>query len=768
MKMSVSSRARDKKLVVKNNQEVSAYDALVSMAQPWNKRYPLITFQGNMGSRYGEPPAAMRYTEAKLSKIGESMMEGIEKNAVPMESNYDNTTTQPKYLPGLFPGAILNGTAGIATGMASKMPPHYAADVFNAIKYVLNCAIKRENPNIKKVISYIKAPDFPTGGVIINPEDLPGIYMTGRGSVKIRARYHIEDHRNGKQSIVFDEVPYDVNQKSLIEDLGNKVYNDNADRILHDNIADISDHTEKGKIRIIIDLKKNANPDLVLNKIFKMTQFQTSFAVNSTLLVDGRPREHVDILKIIELYCRHQLRVKVNVTKFELDKCNKRLEIVNGFIKANPILEDIVKTIRSANNHEEVISSLMSQYGFTEPQAKALDAKRLGSLNKMDTSALMDEKELLDANIARYNNILNNKEVLVGELIKDIDEYSKKDFFKNDKRRTEIADNIGEIKDRDLIEEENIVVFYTHNGMVKAVKSSDYNEQGRAGKGSSVKLRDNDFIEKIIHLSNKEDIVVITNLGRAYSIPAYTIPIVSKNSVGKYLNNFVSFKKNESIIKILSVKHGEKIQLLFVTKKGLAKRLDFESASIRRNGVIVTKIDDGDSLAAVLPCNGYTTCTAVTHHGLAFKTSLENIPVIGRNTRGSKLLRFKFDDDYVVSAITTNDDDTFIVVTEAGFCMRCPVSAIPYRENRGGKGVYIYKPNDKSGKVLSAFEAKEDETIFIVTSENMIIRIPVNSIRETNRGTVGVRTVKMGKGSTIVTVVPAPSEQEEQEENGDD
>ena len=273
-----TARARDKKLVVKNNQEVSAYDALVSMAQPWSKRYPLITFQGNMGSRYGEPPAAMRYTEAKLSKIGESMMEGIEKNAVPMESNYDNTTTQPKYLPGLFPGAILNGTAGIATGMASKMPPHYAADVFNAIKYVLNCAIKRENPNIKKVISYIKAPDFPTGGVIINPEDLPGIYMTGRGSVKIRARYHIEDHRNGKQSIVFDEVPYDVNQKSLIEDLGNKVYNDNADRVLHDNIADISDHTEKGKIRIIIDLKKNANPDLVLNKIFKMTQFQTSFA----------------------------------------------------------------------------------------------------------------------------------------------------------------------------------------------------------------------------------------------------------------------------------------------------------------------------------------------------------------------------------------------------------------------------------------------------------------------------------------------------------
>lgn len=743
--------------------DTSAYEALVGLSQPWKKRYPLVFLQGNQGNIDGDGPAAMRYTECKLTKIGESMLDNINKDTVRMLPNYDNTTVVPEVLTGLFPQGICNGTEGVAVGTASSMLPHYAGDVFKAIKYVLNSVAEGKQADINEVINIIKAPDFPTGGIITNSAEVRRAYHDGRGRIIVRARYEIEDLRGHQQQIVFTEIPYGITKSNIVSRIADKVYGDTPDKVLHDSIADVSDESAKGSIRIVVKLKRNANANLVLNNLFMKTPLQKSCSINNTVIINGRPEENVNLLQLIQAYCIHQMQVKAKATQFDLDAHKNRLEIVKGFIKLNDIVDDVIKTIRESDSHEAVIVNLVKAHGFSEPQAKAIDARRLGSLNKMDLEALTAEVEELNGKISACNSILASKSNLIKALIRDIDAYIARGYFKNDSRRTDIEESSDEIDDRDLVKEESVVLFYTHNGMLKAMKSSDYNSQSRNGVGTCIKLREDDFVEKVLNMSNKDDLLIISSKGKAYLLPAYRVPIVSKAATGKYLNNYVEFEEGEAVMKVLAIKHEDTgHNLMFCTRKGYVKQIELTGFTIRRNGIKVTKLEDDDELVSAVLVAPDTQIMFTTHNGFSFRTSTDNIPVQGRTGRGSRGIRFKSDDDYVVSVTNVKEDDTVMVVSESGIGKRMAVNTVR-ESSRGAKGIQINQKN----LVCAVLKVKDDEDIIIVTDDNMIIRTPAASINEMSRVSKGVKLVKLNAGAKIATVTAAPAmatEEEEEEE----
>lgn len=746
----------------------SAYEALVGLAEPWSKRYPLITFQGNCGSVDGDGPAAMRYTECKLSKIGESMLEGLDKNAVQMNSNYDNTTTEPTMLSGLFPNFLANGTSGIATGLASKAAPHYAGDVFKAIKHVLNSLKDGKSPSTEEVIKIIKAPDFPTGGIIVNPEEVQQGYREGHGRVIIRGRYEIEEDKRGNQKIVLMEFPYNVRKSDVVANIGKLAFEEPYDQVMHDNVQDVIDESGKGNIRVVIKLKKNANADLVINKLYANTGFQSSFTFNNTVLVNGRPIENVPLLKLVEAYCGFQMNVKARTTKFDMDAFDKRLEIVNGFIKANEDIDAIIKCIRASENHDAVIQNLMNEFEFTESQARAIDARRLGSLNQLDADKLLKEADELKAKIAKCKSILSSKEVLISSLIEDIDAYIARGYFKGDERRTSIEEACNTVENRDLIAEEQVVMAATHNGMWKVMKADDYNAQKRGGKGVTMKLREDDFVEKLLFMSNMDDILVVTNKGRMYVVPAYRIPIVSRTAMGKYFTNYIDLQDGEQIVNVLSVKHDDTTRdLMFVSKKGFSKRLQLGGMTVRKNGINVCKVDDGDEIVAVFLVDDNDNVICATHDGFAINTSAKNVSVQGRQARGSTLIRFKSEDDYVVSAIAVKGKASILTISEAGFGNRTPVSEIKETVNRGGKGVRIYKESKESGHMAALLNIHDDETLFVVTGGNMVIRTPISTIPATKSRTAkGVRIVKLEDGDSVKSAVVGPAEEKEGDSDG--
>lgn len=742
--------------------DTSAYDALVNLSQPWAKRYPLVAFSGNNGSIDGDPAAAMRYTECKLSRLGESMLEGIDQDAVDMVSNYDGTTKEPLYLPGLFCSPLFNGTAGVASAIASKMAPHYAPDVFTAINYYLDCIHDKKAPSEDKLISIIKAPDFPTGGVIINPAEAVRAYRTGHGSIKIRARYELSKAKNGHTVIVFTEIPYGVGtKKSIIEDLANKVFDDDAEKVFKDNISDIYDNSEKGKIRICVELKKNANPDLVLMNIFKHSKLEGTFSVNSTAIINGKPCENVPLIKLIAEYCKDHLNTKARVMRFSLKNFMARLELVNGFIKANSMIDDVIKTIRAAKNHDEVISALMSKYDFSQRQAQAIDAKRLGSLNAFDVSALLEEKTELDAKISHYKNVLSDKGLLIEALKKDIEAFLARGYFKDDKRRTDI-EACEEIEDRDVVPDEDIVLAYTHNTMLKAMRADEYSSQKRGGIGSSLKLREGDYVESLMHMSTKDDILIITNLGRMYVLPAYKIPIVTKAALGKYLSNYVTLQDNENVVSLLPVKHEEEDhQLFFATKKGYAKRLAIDNLSVRKNGVFVIRLPEDDSIASCTLVDESSKIVSITKHGFGICIEASTISVMGRNAHGMRLQKLVDGDEIAVAAPYQEGDELF-VVTSLGFGRKIDSSLLRVK-NRGIKGTIFHSPSSDDDFIVTIFKVTDGDSIMIATSDDNIIKIEPDTIRKTGRRAKGVRLVKLSEGASVVSASVTIKDAEEEE-----
>lgn len=740
----------------------SVYEAMVNMAQPWKKRYPLVSLHGNVGSIDGDGAAHMRYTEVRLSKIGESMMNDIRKDTVKFVPNYDDSEVEPQMLPSLFFNALCNGGIGTAVGIASSMAPHYAKDVYAAIDYVITCFLSGQQPVEEKIISIIKAPDFPTGGTIINPREIAQMYHTGKGRAMIRSKYVIEES-DKKQLIVFTEIPYNTNKKTLVENIGRIVYNEKTPL---DGVSEVRDESSKGGIRIVIELKKSASVERVLNNLFKRTDLQSSFAINNVMIINGRPVEGISLMKMILTFLTHACGVVQKKSIYILNKCISRLHIIEGLLKIDPIIDDVIAVIREA---EDVIPELMTAFGLTEAQAKAVKARQLGSLNKIDVGSLVAEQATIREEHAYHENVVKDQRCLIIETqkqLKDFMESDKSPMPKDDVRKTDIDGAASDsVDDRELVKEEDIVISYSHNGVIKSVRVDEYNTQNRNGKGVGLKTRQDDFIENILTLSTKDNLLFITNIGRCHVLPAYKIPIVSKIAMGKYVNNFIELDENETICSVLSTKAEEtEMDLMFFTRKGLAKRLSLTELSTRLKVTRVLTFRDDDSLVSCILVKQNTQVLAVTKKGMAIRTSIDNIRSMGRTAAGVTLMRLA-DNDIIVSAINVqSEEDTIFVVSDKGMGKRFAIKTVRMI-NRGGKGVIVYKPTEKTGDVVAAVNVKDEHSIFIVTAGGMITRIPASSITEVkSRASRGVAAIKLNDDDYIVSVSPAPEQIKEEED----
>ena len=600
--------------------DTSIYGALVNMAQSWRKRYPLIDINGNNGSIDGDPPAAMRYTECRLTKIGESMMNDINKNTVDFVLNYDESETEPSILPTLFPNVLCNGITGTAVGIATSMAPHYAGDVYKAIDYIIESMLNKQTPDINQVIRIIKAPDFPTGGIIINPEDMGNIYKTGRGRVVIRSVCSINSKNN---TIIVTEIPYMVNKAKLVSDIGRACLSDSA---TIDGVRDINDESNKDGIKIVIKLKKDANPNTVLNNLYKKTDLQSSFSVNNTAIVNNRPVENLTLSHILSSFIRHVGEVVKRKAQFELNEYMKRKHLVDGYLLAIDHIDKIIKGIRTASNQEEKLSNVMA-HGVDEIQAKAIIAMSLGSISAMDKDKFIAENEKLKENIAINTEIVNNNITLLKTCRKVLSDFASSDVFKKDERRTKINYNTdATISDRELIEDEDIVITYSHNGMVKAVKVSEYNTQKRNGKGTILRTREDDFIEKILTVSSKDNLLLFTQFGRCYTLPVYKIPIVSRNSVGKYIVNYIDLDEGDKIISVISVKEEQKESVLaLITKLGNIKKIPIESTVTKHKSTKVIEFKDNDTLIGAYLLFDSKEMIVATKYGKGLRVNVADI-----------------------------------------------------------------------------------------------------------------------------------------------
>ena len=741
----------------------SVYDAMVVLAQDFKERYPLVDGHGNFGSLDGDRAAAMRYTEARLSPIGELLMTDMDKKTVDMKPNYDESEMEASELSGLFPTLLANGSSGIAVGMACSFVPHRAKDVYAAVDKVIENTLAGEETDDEELISIVKAPDFPTGGVITNLADVYKGYLEGKGTVHISAKYHIDEDKHGRQSVIITEIPYGVNKAKMIL----KMDALRKEGELSD-IKEIRDESGKDGIRVVIELKKGANEQFVLNKLLKKTEMSTTVSMNHQALVHGKAQERLTLKQLVEYFLEHALSVVHRKAQFLLGKQEKRYHIVSGFLTIAPVILEAVQMITEAETDEDVFRSLNEAYGLDKEQVDAICARQLRSLKKLNEAAYAKEAEELSASIEHLTAVATDDMALLNETRADLQSVAER--FQNEPRLSEISteDAVKDITDRDLIAQEDLVVMLTHKGLVKSVKLNDYNAQGRNGKGVSAKTQEDDFVETILTLTNHDDLVFLTNLGKAYIVPAFKIPVVSKNSIGKYVQNFVDFAADEKIISVLPIKHGETGKtIFFASRKGVCKRLAIDDLPSTKSGAVIIKFRDDDELVACTLVEEEDTILLATANGMAMRTRASNVRVMGRNATGSTGIKFKHADDYVVSAIKANDDDIVLIVAENGIGKRMKASEIRLLANKGGKGVTYYRPNRKTGSVVNVLEVKEDETVFAVTQQGMIIRLPASSISILGRTAGGVGLVSLKKSDVVASVSTAP-EQPEDEADADE
>jgi DNA gyrase subunit A len=745
--------------------DTSVYDALVNMAQDWKMRYPLINVHGNVGSIDGDPAAAMRYTESRLSMVGELMMKDINKDTVDMQPNYDESMQEPSVLPTLFPNLLANGTSGIAVGISTSFVPHYVKDVYKALDRMIEDALAGKDTSIDDLISIVKAPDFPTGGVIMNLSDVYRGYREGEGRVVVRSKYEIEPYGSGntKERIVITEIPFRVNKSRLLDKFADLKRND-----IVPDIAEVRDESNREGMRIVIELRKGANTQWVVNTLLKNTEMQTSIPMRHVALIDGHPHEKVTLQDMLEYFLAHAVEVVRRRTSFDLNKAKGRQHIIEGLVKANDVIDDIYAANKAAKNKAAAIDAVKELIGVDDEQATAIIDLHLWSLNEDSVTKLQEEFEQINTLINHYEAILGEESELLIETQKSLADIAAQ--FKNDKRKSEIStESMGDADEREYVLEEDIVIMYTHNGMIKSVKLEEYNAQGRNGKGVSLKTKDDDFVEKLITLTTKDNLVFISNVGKAYVLPAFRIPISSKNATAKYASNFLEMEGDEKIVTVLPIEHDDTIHsLFFITKNGLGKRLAIDDLPARRNGARVITFKEGDELIGCTLVDDDSTLLIATADGYGFRTPVKQVRTMGRTAAGVIMMRFKNPDDCVVSIAEVKDDDKVFVLSQAGFGKRILAQNIPLRDNKGGKGVIIYKPSKKSGSVKGVLNVKDDENIMVVTTNGMIIRIPASTVGAMGRSASGVRIINLSAGDEVATASTAVQSEEDDSDESED
>ena len=733
------------------------YPTLVRMAQDFNMRYPLIDGQGNFGSIDGDNAAAMRYTEARMTHAAMEMLGDIDKDTVNMTPNYDETLMMPVVLPGKFPNLLCNGSSGIAVGMATNIPPHNLVEVVDACKAYI------DNPDItvREIMTHIQGPDFPTSGIIYGRSGIVQAYETGRGIITLRARANIETLPNDRSRIVVTEIPYMVNKSSLLEKIAEQV----RTKVI-EGISDLRDESDRDGMRIVIELKKDAFPEVVLRKLFKHTQLSGSFGINNLALVENQPKV-MAITEMIRYFIEHRHEIVVRRTQFDLNKAEARAHILEGLKIALDNIDAVIALIKKSETPVIAKTGLMEKFKLSEKQAQAILDMRLQRLTGLERQKLEDEYMELIELMEKLRNILNSRALRM-EIIKE-----ELDFIKGkygDERRTEIIDETDSIEIEDLIAEEDMVVTISHQGYIKRIPIGTYHRQRRGGRGiTGMGTKEEDFVKTLFIASTHSYILFFTNFGRCYWLKVYEVPQGGRAAKGRPIVNMLELQKDEQIAAFLPVREfNEDHFVLMATKKGLVKKTPLSAYSRpRRNGINAIYIVEGDSLIYAEVTNGKQEIILQTRNGMAVRCKETEIRPMGRNSRGVRGIRLK-GDDYVVGMVAVvRQEDDLLVVCENGFGKRTSIDA--YRlTHRGGKGVISIKTSLRNGGTVSIMEVVDDDELIIVTQNGILIRLPVQDIRSIGRVTQGVKLINLGKNDLVVDVERVPAGENEDIDDAED
>ncbi|MDR0877356.1 MAG: DNA topoisomerase (ATP-hydrolyzing) subunit A [Treponema sp.] len=721
--------------------DASLYDAMVRMAQDFSLRYPVVYGQGNFGSIDGDPPAAMRYTEAKLSKIGDELLQDLGKETVDFAPNYDESLTEPVVLPAAVPNLLINGSSGIAVGMATNMAPHNLVEVCNAV-----CAFI-DNPEItiEELMQYVTGPDFPTGGIIFGRQGIKDAYKTGRGRLLVRGRFTVETTKSGKEMIVFNEIPYVVNKKMLLERIGELV----RDKVI-EGIANFNDESDRDGIRIVIELKKGAILKAVLNQLFSNTQLQTTFGVINLALVKGRP-QCLNLKELIHYFVEHRVEVVTRRTQYDLRKAEERAHILEGLVIALANIDEVVAIIKASRDVATARLKLQERFLLSEAQSEAIVEMRLGRLTSLEVEKLEAELAELKVQIAYYKSLLADEHKLRG-VIKD----ETKDISQRygDKRRTEIVNGqIENINIEDLIKKEEMMILISNLGYVKRVPVSSYKNQGRGGKGMiSAKLTEEDFLEQIFVASTHEYIMFITNAGKAYWMKVHELPEGTRTSKGAHIKSLLTVGPNEEITAIVSLKDPSDEQYLFMgTARGVVKKVktsEFNNAKTR--GVIAIKLDEGDTLVSALLTKGSDEVVIISRKGKALRTHEDTIRPMGRSGHGVRGMKLGNDDE-LAGVLRVDNTEQMFLLTEYGYGRRVDFEEFS-SHGRGTGGQKIYTVTEKTGEIVGCVTTKEDEEIMVITSQGKSIKLKVNTIRVMGTTAQGVRILSIDKPDFVIGV----------------
>ncbi|WP_346701471.1 DNA gyrase subunit A [Barnesiella sp. An22] len=728
----------------------SVYYALVRMAQPWSLRYPLVDGQGNFGSVDGDSPAAMRYTEARLSRIAEETLRDIEKDTVDFTPNFDNTLEEPTVLPTRIPQLLVNGASGIAVGMATNMPPHNLSECIDASVALID----NRDITIEELMQYIKAPDFPTGGIIYGYAGVKDAFETGRGRIVIRAKAEIEvDSSTGRESIIVSEIPYAVNKSELIKKIADLVEEKRLD-----GISNINDESDRAGMRIVIEVKKDANASVVLNKLFKMTDLQSSFSVNNIALVHGRPQT-LNLKQLLESFVDHRHEVVLRRTRFDLAKAEERAHILEGLIIASDHIDEVIKIVRASQTREEARTRLMERFSLSDKQAQAIVDMRIGQLTGLDQDKLRNEYAEIEKMIAYYHQILADEAVCMKVIKDELIEIKEK---YGDERKTEIVYSSEEFNAEDFYADDEMIITISHMGYIKRTPLSEFRAQNRGGVGAKgSNTREEDFIEYIYPASMHNYMLFFTQKGKCYWLKVYEIPEGSKSSKGRAIQNMLNIDSDDKVNAFIRVKrlqdpeYNMSHNLLFCTRKGIIKKTKLEAYSRpRQNGVNAITIREDDQVIQVRLTTGDSQIVIANRHGRAIRFHESAVREMGRNATGVKGMTLDNDDDAVVGMICVNDPEkeTIMVVSEQGYGKRSLIE--DYRiTNRGGKGVKTLNITDKTGYLVAIKCVTDENDLVIINKSGITLRMKVADVRVMGRATQGVRLINLEKRNDEIASV---------------
>ena len=735
--------------------DASVYDAMVRLAQSFSMRYMLVDGHGNFGSVDGDPPAAYRYTEARLSKISNEMLRDIDKDTVDWDPNFDETRKEPRVLPSRFPNLLVNGSSGIAVGMATNIPPHNLTEVINACV----CVLDNPDAQLNDLMQYVKGPDFPTKGIIMGRSGIRQAYATGRGRVVVRARTEFEEYGKDKRTrIIVTELPYQVNRRQLIKNIADQVHEKRLE-----GISDLRNESDRNGMRIVIELKRDANPQVVLNRLFAQTALQSSFSINMLALVNNQTQPKILSLRhILDEYLAFQEELIVRRTKFDLKKAEERAHLLEGLLIAQDNIDEVIQIIRSS--YDNAKQRLMERFGLSDVQAQAICDMRLISLQGLNREKLENEYKELEGKIAYYKELLANpekiKKVLKDELIALRDKYG-------DERLTEIQDVADEIDIEDLIDEEECVITLTNGGYIKRLPVSEYRSQGRGGKGiRALSTKDEDFVNTVFTASTHDNILFFTSKGRVFIKKGYNIPEAGRTARGTNIVNIIQIESAEDE-KVSAMIRGRALEeenyLVFVTRNGTVKRMQQSALkNIRANGLRALTLDEGDELITVISTTGDEDILIATANGMAACFNEGDVRAMGRTAVGVRGIRLR-EGDYVVGAGSTAAGSALLTVTERGYGKRTPCDQYGVK-GRGGIGLKNYNVTEKTGLIAAVKIVTGDEDVLVITDDATIIRIPVDRISLLGRATQGVRIMRLAEGSRVISIETTEKNPEEETE----